>query len=272
MTSAAPRVHLYAICWNDAYQLGWFFRHYDPIVQRYVIFDDGSTDGSIDLLRRHPRVDLRSFVRSHADSFVLSELDLFNHCWKESRGGDREPPADWVIVCSLDEHLVHENMADYLATCALAGVTVIPALGFQMFTEDFPGPEERLSDTRALGVPDPYDCKLTLFSPTAIEEINYEEGGHIAAPAGQVLAPRHDRMVLRHYQLLSIDRTLARFAELRTGLRRIDREREWGAHYNQSRSELHDRFAEYRTTAVNTSAEPWKGYKTPAWWSRFPRP
>jgi Glycosyl transferase family 2 len=272
MTSVAPRVHLYATCWNDAYQLGWFFRHYDPIVERYVIFDDGSTDGSVDLLRRHPKVDLRRFVRTHADSFVLSELDLFNHCWKESRGGYAERPADWTIVCSLDEHLVHENLPDYLASCATAGVTVIPALGFQMFTEDFPDADECLCDTRTLGVPDPYDCKLTLFSPTAVEEINYEEGGHIATPVGRVLAPQLDRLVLRHYQLLSVDRTLARFAELRTGLGPIDRKREWGAHYNQLRPELLNRWAEYRATAVNTSTEPWKGYKTPEWWSRFPRP
>jgi hypothetical protein len=272
MTPVPPRVHLYAACWNDAYQLGWFFRHYDPIVERYVIFDDGSTDGSIDRLRRHPRVELRRLTRRHEESFVLSELDLFNHCWKESRGGRGAPAADWVIVCSLDEHLVHADLPSYLAACAETGVTVVPALGFQMFTEDVPGDDERLCDTRRLGVPDPYDCKLTLFSPTAIDEINYEEGGHVATPVGRVLAPARDRLVLRHYQLLGLDRTLARFAELRTGLGTIDRERGWGGHYNQSRGELVARWADYRARAIDTSRDPWNGYRTPDWWTRFPRP
>src|SRR4029450_5864723 len=51
---SGPRVHLYATCWNEIRLLGFFFRHYDPVVQRYVIFDDGSTDGSLDLLRGPP--------------------------------------------------------------------------------------------------------------------------------------------------------------------------------------------------------------------------
>jgi len=31
------RIDLYTRCWNDAHMLGFFFRHYDTLVQRYVI-------------------------------------------------------------------------------------------------------------------------------------------------------------------------------------------------------------------------------------------
>jgi len=41
--------------------LGFFFRHYD----RYVFYDDGSTDGTLEVLARHPRVEVRRFERSH---------------------------------------------------------------------------------------------------------------------------------------------------------------------------------------------------------------
>ena len=40
-----PIVHLYTICWDEADMLGFFFRHYDSWVDRYVIYDDGSTEG-----------------------------------------------------------------------------------------------------------------------------------------------------------------------------------------------------------------------------------
>jgi hypothetical protein len=64
--------------------LPYFFRHYDSFVDRYVIFDDGSTDRSPQLLTENPKVDLRRFVRSDPDSFVRSEQALSNACWKEA--------------------------------------------------------------------------------------------------------------------------------------------------------------------------------------------
>jgi hypothetical protein len=271
---SGPRVHLYATCWNEIRQLGFFFRHYDPVVQRYVIFDDGSTDGSLDLLRGHPKVEIRRFYRRDAESFVLSEHDLFNNCWKESRGWREGPIADWVITCNIDEHLVHADLAGYLAQCQGAGITVIPALGFQMFTDTFPDPSEHLSKTRTTGVPEIDDCKLILFSPTAVQEINHAIGGHAAAPVGRVVAPERNELMLLNYQLLGIEYTLERFAELRSGLGATDRANNWGYHYGWSRADLLELWAASRAKAVDTAAlvaEPWKGYAPPSWWNELPR-
>ena len=63
------KIHLYCLCWNDARMLPYFFRHYDDIVERYFIFDNGSTDGSLALLDSHPRVETTHF-EVPGDSFV----------------------------------------------------------------------------------------------------------------------------------------------------------------------------------------------------------
>jgi hypothetical protein len=120
-----PVVHLYTVCWNDADMLGFFFRHYDPWVDRYVVYDDGSTDGSITALEAHPRVELRSFNRTKADSFVLSLKAMQDEAWKESRG-----QGDWVVITAIDEHLWLGNrtMREYLATEKQCGVTLIPGI------------------------------------------------------------------------------------------------------------------------------------------------
>jgi hypothetical protein len=269
-----PRVHIYTTCWNEIRLLGFFFRHYDPIVQRYVIFDDGSTDGSLDLLRGHPKVELRRFYRRDADSFVVSELDLFNNCWKESRGWRQGPIADWVITCNIDEHLVHPDLGGYLTRCLDDGITLIPALGFQMFTDDFPETHEHLSDTRTSGVPDHDDCKLIVFSPTAIREINHRIGGHGADPVGHVMVPHRNELLLLNYQCLGIEYTQQRFAELRTGLGPTDRANNWGYHYSWTREDLIELWATKLKQAVNTAAilaQQDKDYQPPQWWNDFPR-
>ncbi len=55
---AKSRVHLYTLCWDEADMLGFFFRHYDSWVDRYVVYDDGSIDGSLTILAGHPKVEL----------------------------------------------------------------------------------------------------------------------------------------------------------------------------------------------------------------------
>jgi hypothetical protein len=51
-------------------------------VDHYVIFDDGSTDGSLEVLRRHPRVEVRQFPHVDQNSFVVSFQALENSAWK----------------------------------------------------------------------------------------------------------------------------------------------------------------------------------------------
>jgi len=143
--------------------IDFFFRHYDPWIERYVVFDDGSTDGSRERLAEHPDVELRDLPRRHPDSLVLSLRELYDNAWKLSRGS-----ADWVVVVNLDEHLYHPEIGRYLEECRRAGVTAIPALGYQMVADGVPGPASTLVESVGLGVPWEPMCKLALFDPAAM--------------------------------------------------------------------------------------------------------
>src|SRR5579859_373080 len=113
----AERIHLYCLCWNDARMLPHFFRHYDGLVDRYFVFDNGSTDASLVLLNSHGRVELAHF-RVDTDSFVDEERRLSDTIWQRSRG-----EADWIVIVDIDEHLFHPDFRTYLATCSRQGVT-----------------------------------------------------------------------------------------------------------------------------------------------------
>ena len=257
-------VHHYAIAWNEARVLGFFFRHYDPVVDRYVIFDDGSTDGTLDMLRAHPKVELRRFKRSHPDSLVLSMLTIYNQAWKESRG-----KADWVFVSNIDEHLHHPRLADYLAECRVDGVTAIPALGYQMLSERFPAPSATLSETVRQGAADPGMSKLQIFDPNAIREINYEPGRHRARPRGRIRWPRRDELMNLHYKLLERDYVRQRHAAMRQGLGETDLNRKLGTHYLWEADELDrfwDAYAGYTVDIGAPGFEPWNSHGERRWW------
>lgn len=257
------RVHLYTLSWNEMKMLGFFFRHYDPLIERYVFYDDGSTDGTLDVLRAHPRVEIRRFERHDADSFVLSSRHLNDHVWKESRG-----LADWVVISAVDEHLYHRDLPGYLELARRAGITAIPGLGYEMVSADFPDPAEELTRTRTRGAPEPMWNKLNLFDPDAVDETNYEVGRHTARPTGRITYPETDELLILHYKYIGFDYVQRRHALLSSGLGATDRKHKWGFQFDFASSELSDKIAELEKRAVDVArlAEPGQDHPAARWW------
>jgi Glycosyl transferase family 2 len=259
-------VHLYTLCWNEIDMLGFFFRHYDAWVDRYFVYDDGSTDGSLEVLGRHPRVEVRRFPRTHADSFVLSHRELQDQEWKKSRG-----KADWVVVTALDEHLMvkKRRMADYLADCLRQGVTLVPALGYQMISYDYPVRGEWLCRSRTLGAPYANFNKLSVFRPSAVDETGFGVGRHKAEPRGVLRFPARDELINLHYKYLGFERTLRRHQAANARLGEVDRANCWGHHYGWSVERLRQDWADVRARAVNVGErgfQPWRTHQPPRWW------
>jgi hypothetical protein len=256
------RVDLYTIAWNEEEMLPFFFRHYDPLVNRYVVYDDGSTDHTREMLAAHDRVEVRPFVRIHPDSYVLSAQSLHDNVWKESRGR-----ADWVIITAVDEHLYHPaGLGRYLSIAGSRGITAVPALAFQMVADVFPFSDEHLATTRRYGVALDLYNKLSVFNPNAIAETRYEAGRHRAAPEGHVRYPKRDELLLFHYKFLGINYLLRRYALLSSGLGAGDKVRKFGFQYDLPHFELEAEFAQLRRKAVEvTSVEAGKLMRK-KWW------
>src|SRR6185295_357335 len=65
----AVTIHLYTFGWNEMRMIGFFFRHYEPWVDRFIFYDDGSTDGTLELLASKTNVEIRPFAYTSPDSF-----------------------------------------------------------------------------------------------------------------------------------------------------------------------------------------------------------
>ncbi|MBI3861863.1 MAG: glycosyltransferase family 2 protein [Planctomycetia bacterium] len=200
-------VHLYALCWNEERMLPFFFRHYDSLVDRYLIFDNHSTDRSRELMASHAGVTLDQF--SFNGSFLDASRNFYDNCWKASRG-----EADWVVVCNVDEYFDHADLRGYLRSCRQEGITMIIPQGYQMFSPTFPTETEPLCRQIRTGKRWTRFDKPQLFSPDHVREIHFEAGRHTAQPEGNICCPDVAEVRLLHYRYLGLDYFIRRLSEL----------------------------------------------------------
>lgn len=260
------KIDLYARCWNESEMLPFFFLHYDKLVQRYIIYEDASTDNSQEILRANPKVEVRPMPYSDPESRIGSALALQETCWKESRG-----IADWVIVTDIDEHLYHPDICQYLALCRAQGVTIIPALGYNMLSEEFPAHKTLLCQSLTRGACDPFLNKLNIFSPNEIDAVNYAPGRHSAAPTGRVVVPVRDELLLLHYHYLGFERVQKRYAQFVTRQRKHDIAMRWGFQYSWSSEQLRNEWNLTANRLVDISRpnlRPWRTHEGPRWWRK----
>lgn len=242
------RVHVHTLCWNDRPMLEFFFRHYEPWVDRFYVFDDGSTDGSWEFLSARPDVVLARTPRCDPDSWVASARTIYNSDWKRSRG-----EADWVIVTNVDEHLHHPHMRQYLEASLASGATLLPAPGYQMVTESYPLPGSLLWRDHPYGAPNKEYSRLAIFRPDKIAETNYTPGRHCAYFQGEIVAPAAHEIANLHYKYLGVDETYARHREQGERLGSRDRAERWGGHYLWSAEYFRAHFERTRQACVNVT-------------------
>ncbi len=256
------RVHLHTVCWNDAPRLEYFFRHYEPWVEKFFVHDDGSDDGSREILEARPDVSVERLVRSREDSWVLSAKAIYDTSWQRSR-----QEADWVIVANVDEHLHHADMASYLTQCLEDGVTAIPALGYQMVSEDLPAPGALLWRDYPMGAPWVQMSKLQIFRPDKILETDFSPGRHRVKLDGQVVLPKSDRVVNLHYKYMGKKEIFERHAEQEQRHGETDRKNSWGHKYRWSWEEYDADFRQFQASAVDTGlVDHSVTHQEPRWW------
>jgi hypothetical protein len=256
------KVHLYTIVWNEEDMLGFFFRHYDRVVDHYIVYDNGSTDRTRDMLAKRANVTVRPFNFSYPDSYVFSAQALHDSMWKESRGR-----ADWVIMTAVDELLYHSfGLRRYLRWAAWLNITAVPALAFEIVTDRFPDGHANLVREHHFGAPLDHYNKLSVFNPNAIEETHYAVGRHTAAPTGRLRYPKADRLLMLHYKFLGMDYVARRYSLLGSQLGSVDRQNKHGYQYDFDRAKLQAEFDRLTREGVDALSTDARQLSRRRWW------
>lgn len=228
-----PIVHYYAVCWNEEKMLPFMFDYYGQFVDKFIIFDNYSTDGSEEIIRSHKNAKIIKFKTDGFNDFVHQEIK--NNCWKKSRG-----KADYIVVCDMDEFIYSPQIKHLLQDSLHHHISFFHPKGFEMYSKNYPNYEngKLLTDLVKNGIASSKYGKCILFDPHRIVEINYKPGAHECSPIGIVKENADYIIKMLHYKNLDEDIIVKKSLIHASRLSQDNVEAKYGEEYLRSEAEI----------------------------------
>lgn len=207
-----PVVWVFAHCKNEAEILPFFLRHYSAFSDQIHIFDDCSDDGTVELLKAHPKVVYHPINMGGIDEDALLQLAYDNYPLALDH-------ADYVMWPDMDEFIYHPRMLDCLAHFKDLGYDACRTLGFNMMGDGLPVDDgkSQIWQLMPMGVRAPVYSKPVIFNPKC--RIGWSRGKHSLACPGMSISPWENeykphpwRLRLLHYRYLGLEYTTKRNA------------------------------------------------------------
>jgi glycosyltransferase involved in cell wall biosynthesis len=209
---------VYTICWNEAFLLPHFFKHYS-FADKVVVYDNGSDDGSQELVAKLGG-ELRHYdTNNEQDNIAMTRVK--DSCWKDAT-------TDWVVVADVDEFFFGWERAEGY----IGQPVVFACRNREMVSEIVPDDLTTITswyhDTR-------WHTKYLCFSPK-ITSINYGPGCHWCRPN----PPNKVRglMYYQHYVNLSEDYLVARWQRYAPRMSKSDKDHGWASNYLLEEDEI----------------------------------
>jgi hypothetical protein len=225
------RIEVFAICYNEEALLPYFLRHYSSFADKIVIYDNYSTDRSVEICRENPIVEV---IKYGSGDKIRDDiyLQIKNNCWKGSS-------AKWVIICDIDELVYHPNIREVLEKCEHS--IIEPEL-YNMYSDKFPTTRGQIYQEVVMGIQG--GGKKNLFQVKKVYEINYDPGCHVANPDFVGTFGGSCGIKTLHMKHMGLDYTLTRKALAESRLSELNKSMGWGVHYRVTDIELERSFKE----------------------------
>lgn len=218
------KIEVYTICYNEEVLMPYFLRHYSTFCDKITIYDNYSTDKTIEIAKSNPKVII---IPYESGNTIRDDIyrEIKNNCWKGSK-------ADWVIVVDMDEFIYIPHWDP-----SLSRFSIIEPSWWEMISDHLPTTEGQLYSEINQGVYSD-STKRVMFAPKSIQSIGYEVGAHKSRPKGDIRIIKSPSVYLLHYKMLSLEYYLNRTALLSSRLSELNKQKKWGYHYNFSQESI----------------------------------
>lgn len=232
-----PIVYLFTMCWNEELIIPYFLAHYEAFVDKIFVYDNESTDNSVNLLRSHQKVTVETYSTNNQIRDDVY-LDIKNNVWKKYSN-----ECDIVIVCDMDEFLFHKNIPQLLFKFHNSQCSIIKPTGYDMITENHVFDYQKsLVESVTDGVRNKLFDKLITFKPKDINGINYKGGCHYANPIGNVSYYDVEGVKLLHYKRLGLQYVINKMKAYGSRLSDFNKRNGLGYEYTFSENKHIDNF------------------------------
>lgn len=164
------KIDVYSNVYNEAFMMPYFLRHYETFADRIFIWDDESTDGTLDILAKHPKVTVLP-MEFHGSNDHYWVEKLFPQYEQISRG-----VADWVMIADADEFIYHPRLLEVLEQEKTKGTKLIQCWGYSMVADRLPTTTGQIYDEIKFGLHDKWMSKWSIFSPDIY--LRFHRGRH----------------------------------------------------------------------------------------------
>lgn len=220
-------IELFLLCYNEEKMIPHTLNYYTRFCRSITIFDNDSTDNSLELIRSlNENINIKRF-----DSDGEYREDLLmqtkNNCWKGSS-------ADYVIVCDMDEFLYDESLLEKLAYAKEKGIAIPMVSGYNMMSTKFPDNyDQQITDQIKFGYKDRMFDKNIIFDPKQVKDINFGPGCHYCKPSFYKETIRDELVELKllHYKYLDKSYIYKKHRDNARRMSAINKEMKWGKEY-----------------------------------------
>ena len=181
------KVHAYFVCFNEEKIISSILEYYSSFCSKIFIFDNGSTDKSIEIALSFKNVMVIPFdTKGRKDN--SKHVQIKTQAYKEySKEGGRfcKENADWIICCDMDEVIYSPNIIETLEGYDKDGVTVPQVTGFDMVSEHDMDDNIPILTQYTKGVRNPVFDKRAVFKPDF--DMSYTLGCHSYGPGFELM-------------------------------------------------------------------------------------